>query len=52
MNPPNGCYFHPRCRYVKEICKREAPAYRDWSGGHFVSCHFADQLDLQLLQRR
>jgi len=52
VNPPSGCYFHPRCRYVKEMCKREAPAYRDWGGRHFVSCHFADQLDLQPLRTR
>jgi oligopeptide/dipeptide ABC transporter ATP-binding protein len=51
-NPPAGCYFHPRCRYVKEVCKREAPAYLDLGGGHFVACHVADQLDLQPIRRR
>ena len=50
VNPPSGCYFHPRCRYVNEICKTEAPGYCDQGGGHFVSCHFADQLDLQPLR--
>jgi oligopeptide/dipeptide ABC transporter ATP-binding protein len=47
VNPPSGCHFHPRCRYVKEVCKKKAPIYRDMGGEHFVSCHFADQLDLQ-----
>lgn len=50
VNPPSGCYFHPRCKYMKEVCKTETPAYRDWGGRHFVSCHFADQLDLQPLR--
>jgi oligopeptide transport system ATP-binding protein len=47
VNPPSGCYFHPRCRYAKDICKTEAPAYRDLGGEHFVTCHFADALNLQ-----
>jgi len=47
VNPPAGCYFHPRCRYAKDICKTEAPTYRDLGGEHFVACHFADQLKLQ-----
>ena len=24
-NPPAGCYFHPRCPYAEEICRREEP---------------------------
>ena len=47
VNPPSGCYFHPRCQYAQEICKTEAPAYRDLGGEHFVTCHFADTLNLQ-----
>ena len=47
VNPPSGCYFHPRCRYVKEICAKEAPVYRDIGGAHFATCHFADTLSLQ-----
>jgi oligopeptide/dipeptide ABC transporter ATP-binding protein len=39
VNPPSGCYFHPRCRYAKGICKTEAPTYRDLGGEHFVTCH-------------
>ena len=51
VNPPSGCYFHPRCRYAKEVCKTEAPAYRELASAHFVSCHFGDQLDLQPVSR-
>ena len=24
-NPPSGCYFHPRCRYAKDVCAQETP---------------------------
>ena len=45
-NPPSGCYFHPRCRYAQERCRTESPALRDLGEGHFVACHFADELEL------
>ena len=47
INPPSGCHFHPRCRYAKGDCKSEVPEYRELTPGHFVRCHFAEQLDLQ-----
>ena len=47
INPPSGCYFHPRCRYARDVCRAEAPAYRDVGGGHEVRCHFADELSLR-----
>lgn len=25
MDPPSGCAFHPRCRYARDICRREGP---------------------------
>jgi peptide/nickel transport system ATP-binding protein len=45
-NPPSGCYFHPRCPFVIDRCKTEAPEYREIAPGHFVSCHRADELEL------
>jgi peptide/nickel transport system ATP-binding protein len=48
--PPSGCYFHPRCHYAKDICKTEAPEYRDLGGLHFATCHFADTLNLQKIR--
>jgi oligopeptide/dipeptide ABC transporter ATP-binding protein len=48
-NPPDGCHFHPRCRYADDICRIETPDYRQIGAGHFVSCHLADQLDLRPL---
>jgi peptide/nickel transport system ATP-binding protein len=46
-NPPPGCYFHPRCRYAKSRCAAETPALRDVGRGHFVACHFAEELTLR-----
>jgi len=46
-NPPSGCYFHPRCRYAKDLCKTKAPEYRELKPDHFVSCHFAEELKLE-----
>jgi oligopeptide/dipeptide ABC transporter ATP-binding protein len=45
-NPPPGCYFHPRCRYAIDRCKTEAPALREITPGHMVSCHRAEELTL------
>ncbi len=45
-NPPSGCYFHPRCRYVQERCRTEAPELRKLDDGRLVACHFAEQLEL------
>ena len=43
INPPSGCYFHPRCPAAKESCKTEMPSLRALgSGNHDVSCHFAE----------
>ncbi|SDO79276.1 ABC transporter ATP-binding protein [Clostridium gasigenes] len=38
-NPPNGCKFHTRCSYAKEICKEEIPEYKCVGSDHFVACH-------------
>jgi oligopeptide/dipeptide ABC transporter ATP-binding protein len=46
MDPPAGCRFHPRCRYVEEVCRKDPPLHREIAPGHFVSCHFAGRLDL------
>jgi len=44
--PPPGCYFHPRCPFAVEACKRELPELREIEPGHFVACHRADELTL------
>jgi len=45
-SPPSGCYFHPRCPHAIEVCRTQAPAWQEISGGHFVSCHRAQELQL------
>ena|GEM_PF-3496922 len=45
-NPPSGCYFHPRCRYMQDVCKAKGPEMRELRPGHFVSCHRAEELQL------
>ncbi len=38
-NPPSGCRFHTRCPIAEEICKQEAPVWREASSEHWVACH-------------
>ena len=35
---PRGCAFHPRCRFVVERCKSEAPPLEDTGSGHMSRC--------------
>lgn len=37
---PEGCRFHPRCKYCQEKCRRESPELQDIGNGHFIACHF------------
>ncbi len=46
-NPPPGCYFHPRCRYAKDICRQETPVQETVEPGHYVACHRARELFLR-----
>lgn len=40
INIPPGCRFHPRCSYVKDICKKEIPELKEVSKHRKVACHF------------
>jgi peptide/nickel transport system ATP-binding protein len=45
LNPPNGCRFHPRCMYAKNICREQEPPLRRIKGKeHFVACHLYENL--------
>ncbi|MBI1279237.1 MAG: ATP-binding cassette domain-containing protein [Anaerolineaceae bacterium] len=50
-NPPSGCYFHPRCKYVQDVCKVQAPLLEnnsdDQAKPHAAACHFAAELNLR-----
>lgn len=41
LNPPPGCRFHPRCKYAKDICKKEEPPLLCVDEKHYVACHLA-----------
>lgn len=47
VNPPSGCYFHPRCPYAQSICSEQPPEFRDFGGAHFAACHRASELSLR-----
>ncbi|MBI4063044.1 MAG: dipeptide ABC transporter ATP-binding protein [Elusimicrobia bacterium] len=34
LNPPAGCHFHPRCRYVEDSCRQKEPAWISVNGGN------------------
>lgn len=38
--PPEGCPFHPRCPYAKEICATEEPRFEEYKPGFMAACHF------------
>jgi peptide/nickel transport system ATP-binding protein/oligopeptide transport system ATP-binding protein len=38
INPPSGCAFHTRCRYVMDRCKVERPGLADAGAQHQVAC--------------
>lgn len=46
INPPSGCYFHPRCQYAEAICKQQTPIMQEVEPGHFVACHRQAELSL------
>ncbi len=50
INPPSGCYFHPRCPFAQKLCQEESPRFENLGTKekpHFVACHFADKLSLK-----
>ncbi|MBD5589559.1 ATP-binding cassette domain-containing protein [Clostridium botulinum] len=42
INPKPGCKFVARCKYAKEICKKEKPKLKEIEKNHFVDCHLFD----------
>ena len=44
INPPRGCYFHPRCPQVQDNCRSIWPALEGVEGPsieHEAACHYA-----------
>jgi oligopeptide/dipeptide ABC transporter ATP-binding protein len=43
LNPPSGCFFHPRCPVAQDKCSRDYPVLTDvsaWNGIHQAACHY------------
>jgi oligopeptide/dipeptide ABC transporter ATP-binding protein len=38
---PSGCRFHPRCMFVRDICRVEPPSLKTVAERHLARCHFA-----------
>ncbi len=45
INPPEGCKFSTRCPYAKELCFKKEPETREIKKGHFIACHYAEEID-------
>lgn len=43
---PSGCVFHPRCPFAQDRCREEVPPLRVLEDGRQVSCHLAEELEL------
>ncbi|MBP6019049.1 MAG: ABC transporter ATP-binding protein [Burkholderiaceae bacterium] len=42
LNPPAGCYFHPRCPHAMPICLEQAPVLKSIASGRLSACHLND----------
>ena len=45
IRPPQGCRFHPRCRFRMPVCEREYPTPHRL-GARMIACHLPDDFDL------
>ncbi len=41
LAPPSGCRFHPRCPKATDICRQEAPQWKEMGAGWRVRCWLA-----------
>ena len=42
---PDGCPFHPRCRYARDVCRvGSPPPLEEVRVGRFAACHFAEEV--------
>jgi len=38
LQPPPGCRFAARCKYVMDVCTKAMPPLKEAAPGHFVRC--------------
>ncbi len=51
INPPSGCYFHPRCPYADDLCRQQEPLLLEIGNEHQVACHHSEQVGRYLLSQ-
>ncbi len=51
VNPPSGCYFHPRCPYADDHCRQHEPQLEIIGKEHQVACHYSDKVGKYLIAR-
>lgn len=39
VNPPEGCSFHPRCKFAMDHCRMKNPELKEIKPGHKVACY-------------
>jgi len=44
LAPPEGCRFHPRCRFTTDRCHTEPP-FEAAEPGHLVACHRVNEIE-------
>ncbi len=44
LSPPEGCRFHPRCRFMIDKCLQD-PAFEAAEPEHFVACHRVHEIE-------
>ena len=47
INAPEGCKFCTRCMWAKPVCQEQAPELEEIEPGHFVACHFCQEMLLR-----
>ncbi len=41
---PDGCSFHPRCRYARDRCREDEPPLYELPGGRRSACHYWEEV--------
>jgi oligopeptide transport system ATP-binding protein len=44
LNVPEGCSFHPRCPFARDVCVTDDPPLEEIAPGRLSACHFAQEV--------